>query len=183
MIGLYLNFKFFILGIVTRFSSKRRGVPRSNVGLNKAVTIGVLYSYESPAKHEAVQRFIRDLKNLDKSVSVLCYTTRKDRVHSSSYLRYAFGHNGITMFGKVKSGRIKKFIETSFDYLFYLDLSSHPLLDCIIAKHQAKCRVGHFDPMRKNLFEVMVKVSRTTPVEDVKRLANQMLHYTGCMER
>lgn len=180
MICLYV--KFVVLGIVTRFVSKRKIAPRSNVGLNKATTIGVLYSYESPAKHEAVQRFIRDLKNLDKNVSVLCYTARKDRIYPTSYLRYAFGHKAITILGKVKSDRIKKFTETSFDYLFHLDLTTNPVLDCLVAKHQAKCRVGHFDPTRKNLFEVMVKVNRTTPSEDIKRLASQMLHYTGCME-
>lgn len=182
MMSLYLGFKFFVLGIVTRFFSKHKRLARSNVGLSKATTIGVLYSYESPAKHEVIQRFIRDLKNLDKQVSVLCYTTRKDRVHPSSYLRYAFGHNAITILGKVNSDRVRKFIGTSFDYLFHLDLTTNPVLDCIVAKHHAKCRVGHFDPMRKNIFEVMVKVSRTTPIEDSKRLASQMLHYTECME-
>ena len=180
MMRLYL--KFFVLGIVTRLVLKNRTLARSNVGLNKATTIGVLYSYEGPAKHEVVQRFIRDLKNLDKQVSVLCYTTGKDRVHASSNLRYAFGHNAITILGKVKGDRIKKFIETSFDYLFHLDLTTNPVLDCMVAQHHAKCRVGHFDPMRKHLFEVMVKVSRTTPIEDIKRLASQMLYYTGCME-
>lgn len=183
MMRLYLSFKFFVLGIVIRFVSKNKTAVRSNVGLNKATTIGVLYSYEGPAKHKVVQRFIRDLKNLNKKVSVLCYTTAKDRVHASSNLRYAFGHHAITILGKVKGDRIKKFIETSFDYLFHLDLHTNSVLDCIVAKHDTKCRVGHFDPMRKNLFEVMVKVSRTTPVEDIKRLASQMLHYTGCMER
>ncbi|WP_342265560.1 DUF6913 domain-containing protein [Cardinium endosymbiont of Philonthus spinipes] len=183
MMRLYLGFKFFVLGIVARYASKQhKALARSNVGLNKATTIGVLYSYESPAKHEVVQRLIRDLKNLDKQVSVLCYITGKDRMHASSNLRYAFGHKAITILGKVKSDRIKKFIETPFDYMFHVDLTTNPLLDYIVAKHPAKCRVGHFDPMRKNLFEVMVKVSRTAPVEDMKRLAGQMLHYTGCME-
>ncbi len=182
MMGVYLSFKFLILRIVAHFLSKNRTAVRSNVGLNQATTIGVLYSYEEPAKHEVVQRFIRDLKNLDKKVSVLCYTTARDRVHSSSHLRYAFGHSTVTILGEVKDDRIKRFIETSFDYLFHLDLTTNPVLDCMLAKHHAKCRVGHFDPMRKNLFEVMVKVNRTTSVEDIKRLTSQMLHYTGCME-
>ncbi|WP_114910360.1 DUF6913 domain-containing protein [Cardinium endosymbiont of Sogatella furcifera] len=182
MMGLYLSFKFFVLGIVTRCLAKHKTLVRSNVGLSRATTIGVLYSYDSPAKHEVVQRFIRDLKNLDKNVSVLCYTTGKDRVHPSSHLRYAFSHHAITILGKVKGDRIKKFIETPFDYLFQLDLTTNSVLDCLVAKQRAKCRVGHFDPMRKNLFEVMVKVSRTVPIEDTKRLASQMLHYTGCME-
>ncbi|WP_243517904.1 MULTISPECIES: hypothetical protein [unclassified Candidatus Cardinium] len=181
MMHLYVIFKFFILGIVTHFSLKNRKVIRSNVGLNQATTIGVLYSYETPAKHEVVQRFIRDLKNLDKQVSVLCYTTGKDRAHATSHLRYAFGHHAITILGKIENNRIKKFVETPFDYLFHLDLSTNSVLDCIVAKHQAKCRVGHFEATRRNLFEVMVKVSRTTPIEDIKRLAKQMLHYTECM--
>lgn len=180
--SLYLAFKFLILRIVTRFLAKNLVAPRSNVGLKKAVNIGVLYSYEEPAKHEIMQRFIRDLKNLDKKVSILCYTTAKDRVHQSSNLLYSFGHEAITALGKVESDRVKKFIDTPFDYLFHVDLNTNPIVDCIIAKNQAKCRVGHFDPIRKNLFEVMVKVSKTTPMEDVKKLSSQMLHYTGCME-
>ncbi|MGI2261933.1 DUF6913 domain-containing protein [Candidatus Cardinium hertigii] len=182
MIRLYLSTKLFILGVVTRLASKNKTVARSNVGLNKATTIGVLYSYESPAKHEVVQRFIRDLKNLDKQVGVLCYTTKKDRIHTSSHLRYAFDHDAITILGKTKSDRIQKFIKTSFDYLFYLDLTIHPVLASVLVQHHAKCRVGHFDPTSRNFFEVMVQVNRTTPVEDIKRLASQMLHYTGCME-
>lgn len=182
MIAPYLSFKFFILGIITHYCAKRKTIVRSNVGLNKAATIGVLYSYESPAKHEVAQRFIRELKNLDKQVGVLCYITAKDRLHPSSYLRYAFGHNAITMLGNVENDRVKKFIETSFDYLFYLDLHTNPILDYIAVKHHAKCRVGPFDPISKSLFEVMVKVSQTTPIEDIKKLASQMLHYTSCME-
>lgn len=181
--NLYLIFKFFILRIFTRFLFKNIIIERSNIGLTKAVTIGVLYTYEEPAKHEVMQRFIRDLKNLDKKVSVLCYTTGKDGVHQSSHLLYAFGHKAISIFGKVDSDRVKKFIETSFDYLFHVDLDSNPVLDYIVAKNKAKCRVGHFDPLRRNLFEVMVKVSRTRPIEDAKRLTSQILHYTGCMER
>jgi len=77
---------------------------------------------------------------------------------------------------------MKKYIKSPFDYLFHLDLAPHPVLAFILVKHHAECRVGHFDPMGRNLFEVMVKVSRTTPIEEIKRLANQMLHYTGYME-
>ncbi|MGI2298887.1 DUF6913 domain-containing protein [Candidatus Cardinium hertigii] len=182
MMHLYLRAKLFILAVVTRLAAKNKTVARSNVGLKQATTIGVLYSYESPAKHEVVQRFIRDLKNLDKQVSVLCYTTHKDRIHTSSHLRYAFDHHAITILGKAKSDRIQKFIKSSFDYLFYLDLTVHPVLASILVHHHAKCRVGHFDSMCRNFFEVMVKVNRTTPIEDIKRLASQMLHYTGCME-
>nr|WP_123663517.1 hypothetical protein [Candidatus Cardinium hertigii] len=162
--------------------SKKIAIERSNVGLKKAATIGVMYSYEAPAKHEIVQRFIRELKNLDKKVIVVCYTTEKDRVYPSSSLLYAFGHEAITAFGKIKNDRIQKFIDVSFDYLFHVDMETNPVLDYIIAHNRAKCRVGHFDPMRRSLFEVMVKVRRTIPIEDMKRLTHQMLHYTGCME-
>ncbi|TDG94778.1 DUF6913 domain-containing protein [Cardinium endosymbiont of Culicoides punctatus] len=180
--NLYLIFKFLVLKIITRFLSKNLVVERRNVGLKEAVTIGVLYSYEEPTKHESVQRFIRNLKSLDKKISILCYTTPKDHVHQNSNLLYSFGHEAISTFGKVESDQVKKFIDTPFDYLFHIDLNTNPILDYIIAKNAAKCRVGHFDASRKNLFEVMVKINTTTPIEDVKRLSIQMLHYTKCME-
>ena len=179
--NLYISLKFFTLNIVTHLLSKKIILARSNVGLNKAVDIGVLYSYKSPDNHEILQRFIRNLKNLDKKVGVLCYTTAKDRVHQSSNLLYSFDHEAITSFGALNSDRVKKFIDTPFDYLFHVDLETNPILDFIVTKSQAKCRVGYFDSLRKNLFEVMVKVSCVNNIEDIKRLTNQMLHYTGCM--
>ena len=180
--NLYLIFKFLILKIRTRFFLKNIAADHWNVGLTKAITIGVLYSYEAPEKHEIIQRFIRDLKNLDKKVSVLCYTTEKDRIHSSSNLLYAFGHEAVTVFGNITNQRVEKFLNTSFDYLFHVDIDSNPILDYLIAHNHSKCRVGNFDPMRRSLFEVMVKVTQTMAMEDIKRLTSQMLHYTGCME-
>ncbi|WP_162534213.1 DUF6913 domain-containing protein [Candidatus Cardinium hertigii] len=168
---------------VTRLSLKRVVRERSNVGLSKAATIGVLYSYQTAAKHDMVQRFVRDLKNLDKKVSVLCYITEQERMHpSSGSLRYTFGHEAFTVFGKVSNELVRTFIKMPFDYLFHVDMDANALLDYIVANNQAKCRVGHFDSSRKHLFEVMVKVKQTNPIDNIKRLASQMLHYTGCME-
>jgi len=113
---------------------------------------------------------------------MLCYTTEKDRIHPSSNLLYSFDHKAITYLGNIDSDRVAKFIHTPFDYLFHIDLETNPFLDYIIAKSKAKCRVGYFDTDRKNLFEVMVKVSRVDPSEDIKKLTQQMLHYAGCME-
>lgn len=182
--SIYIRFKLLILGIITRYISKKVTLVRDNVGLSKAVTIGVLYRYETPAKHETVQRFIRALKNLDKKVSILCYTNTKDRMHPNSNLLYSFGHEAITLLGRTNSDRVQKFIDTSFDYLFHADIVSNPTLDYIVAKSQSKCRVGCFDTPRKPLFEVMVKVHATDqPLEDTKRLTSSMLHYTSRMER
>ncbi len=182
--SLYIRFKLLILAIITRYVSKKETLVRDNVGLSKAETIGVLYCYETPAKHETVQRFIRALKNLDKKVNVLCYTTPKDCMHPSSNLLYSFGHEAITLLGSINSDRVQKFIDTSFDYLFHADIVSNPTLDYIVAKSQSKCRVGCFDRLRKHLFEVMVKVQATEqPLEDTKRLTSFMLHYTSRMER
>ena len=180
--NLQLVLKFFTLRIATHFLAKKIKPLRSNVGFSKARTIGVLYSYGSPEKHEILQRFIRNLKNLDKQIGVLCYTVAKDRVHQGSNLLYSFDHEALTPLGRVHSDRIQKFIDTPFDYLFHIDLDSNPILDFIVAKSNAKCRIGYFDTGRKNLFEVMVKVNRVDTIEDIKKLTAQILHYTECME-
>jgi hypothetical protein len=179
----YLRFKFWILGRVARWVAKDTAPMRCNVGLSKATTVGVLYSYTAPAKHEIVQRFVRQLKNLNKKVSVLCYKTPKDRMHASSNLVYAFEHKAVTLLGTFGSSRIQQFADTPFDYLFHVDLDSNAVLDCIVAKSQARCRVGCFDPSRKPLLEIMIKVRATAQrFEDTKRLVQHMFHYTSQLE-
>lgn len=180
--NLYLRLKFSFLKIRTKLSSSNIAMERSNIGLDKATTIGVLYSYETPTKNEVIQRFIRDLKNLGKKVSVLCYVTEEDRRKPNGNLLYSFDHQGITFFGEIISDRVQRFIVTPFDYLFHVDITTNALLDYILLNHPAKCRIGHFSHSRRGLFELMIKLGQmTTPVEDIKRLTKQMLHYTACI--
>lgn len=171
-----LRIKAQLLSFYTQWLIKKRQVNRVNVGFDQAQTIGILYHRDSPKKQETIHQLANQLKQLGKKVSVLCYVTESREVNnlpdSTVTLR------DIPLLAKITHPPTKAFVETSFDYLYQVDLEGCPVIDYLLAKSKAKCRVGYYTANRAGLFEMMVSLSKESGENDTKNLAAQMLHYT-----
>ena len=66
--------------------------------------------------------------------------------------------------------------------MYHVDLVSNPILDYVLAKCRAKCRVGSFDATRASLFEMMVKLESKADSHELDGLAGKMLYYTQLLE-
>lgn len=149
---------------------------RTNVGFRQAQNVGILYSAGTLQKHDAALYLSAQLKKLGKEVMGLCYATASAQVANSTFPVITDGD--IKLWGTITHPQAKTFIDTPFDYLYQLDLEEDPILNYLLAKSSAKCRVGYYTATRASLFEVMVTFNEKQNDNNMNALIEQMLHYT-----
>ena len=147
--------RFKLLNYRTKSSLKGNKTPRYNLSYKKAVTIGVVFSVEDKAKHEAVKEFIRKLEHDGKQVKVVAYLP-PDR-ENYDFLFDIFTKREISFWGNITASNALIFADTPFDFLIYLDASPNPLILNLIANSKAKCRVGKFWSDGAPFFEMMIE--------------------------
>jgi len=146
---------------------------RGPVNYNDAKWIGILYSVEDRAKHDAITNFITLLEEEEKEVTVMTYLGKNKDNYDFKYDFFSAEH--ISIWGKINSPGVKKFVQKKFDLLLYLDYEPNPYLEPILVLSQAKCRVGRFGEETKNdLFELMIKLEKGS----TRQLIDQLHHYT-----
>ena len=165
-----------LLSLYTKHLIKARRAERTNVGFQQAQRIGILYSRGSTKKQEAVNRLATQLRQLGKQVTKLCYATTPTPVNNLA--DPTITPRDIQLFGRIIYPQAKSFVNTPFDYLYQVDLEGQPVLDYLLAKSQAKCRVGHYTAARAALFEIMVSFEQQPGSSAIDALTAQMLHYT-----
>ena len=180
--NLQLKCKELVLAIRTKWLLKNEKVAHYNSNLQRANSFGVLYSYESQQKQDAVQKLIRVLKSMGKQPKILCYTTPQDK-ETSANLLYTFNHTCLPTFGAIKSDYITHFMATPFDYLFCLDLQPNAIINYLLATSKAKCRIGNFDEQRTSLFEIMVSFSKKEGCSVTDSLVAQMIYYVDLCKK
>lgn len=155
---------------------KKHQPERVSVRFEKATKIGMLYTYKNKDQHHAILKFSKKLKAMGKKISVLCYI-EEDTI-DYDYHFFSFQHHAIHLWGKIQNSQLNNFVNTTFDYLYFTDLTTNPILDYLLAKSKAKCRVGKFVYEQTALFEIMVSLNEK---EDIHNLMKQMLHYTALL--
>lgn len=169
-----------LLSFYTKRLIRRRRADRMNVGFVQAQTIGILYHGDSPKKQVAVDWLASELKKLGKQVSILCYVT--DSKQAANFTDPTITLQDIPLLGKITHPQAGLFLDTSFDYLYQVDLEGQPAIDYLLVRSKANCRVGYYRPARAVLFEVMVSLAKHPEEGDIANLTAQMLHYTQLLK-
>ncbi|XWN35342.1 MAG: hypothetical protein ROO73_00920 [Roseivirga sp.] len=164
-----------ILRLYTWQLNRKETPVRSNVGFAGAQSLGVLYTGDTPEKHDTVCRFVAALRKTGKEVAGLCYTPQNTPTPISDFP--ILTPRDISLFGSIVPPLAATFVNTPFDYLFHVDWGGDPILDYLLAKSQARCRVGYFDTRRTPLFEMMVTINGEADKNGIEGLTTQMLHY------
>lgn len=169
-----------LLALYTKRLVKTNQTIRFNVGYEQAQLIGLLYTHESSQKNKAILQFVKKVAATGKQVHTLCYIPTKSDVYDGGFP--AFTQRDISLFIESKNKQVRDFLNTPFDYLYYLDLAHHPVVDYLLAKCNAKCRVGKFDVMKADLFEVMIKLETQANSYELNRWIEIILHYTQLLK-
>jgi hypothetical protein len=164
-----------ILALYTKRLIRGCRIVRTNVGFQQAQNMGILYSADTTIHHLATQ-----LGNMSKRVTVLCYT--KVPMQTPHCVFPTITHHDLPLWRTITHPKAYTFVNTSFDYLFHADLEGHPMLNYLLAKSQAKCRVGHYNAARTSLFEIMVTFDKKADGNAVDDLVAQMMHYTQLLQ-
>ncbi|NNF22089.1 MAG: hypothetical protein HKN67_09110 [Saprospiraceae bacterium] len=139
----------------------------------KSQKIGIIFSAGGMQKHNAVKSLIRKLKEQGKEVSALSYLAPGQQNHE--FLFDIFGPNDISFWGINQNAEVEKFADEPFDYLLDLDVSSNPIIENILARSKAKCRVGIYKEGKGPFFELMISPKNS---ESSEELIRDIYHYT-----
>lgn len=161
----------FITHKINRAVKKNRP-ERASPSYSKIEQIGVIYMTEGPEKHQIIKSFVRELENSGKKVEVLSYLPAGK--HNHEFLYDIFTPDEISFWGSFKSASVNKFIGHKYDYIINLDLKPTILIEHILAKCQAKCRVGAYHNSNSRLFEMMINLDKDDSIDN---LSKQILHY------
>jgi hypothetical protein len=156
----------------TQTALKKNKAPRSSMPYKQAVSMGIIFTVEDKQKHEVVKEFIQHLERDGKKVQVLEFLPEKRNNHEFKFDFFTI--NDISFWGNLEASNALKFAETPFDYLFCVDKESNPLILHLLARSKAHCRVGKFNEMESQFFELMIEQNGTN-----KGLIETMYNYTS----
>jgi len=155
----------------TNSALKKNNFIRASIPYMQAQNIGIIFSVEDKQKHEDIKELIRHLEQDGKKVSVLEFLPKKK--DNYEFLFDFFTIENLNFWGKIESSTAIRFSQTPFDYLFYIDNQSNPLILNLLAQSKARCRVGCFNELESPFFELMIEHQGAT-----KMLINSIYKYT-----
>lgn len=166
--------KLNFLKIRTNRQLKKNKAIRGNMPYKKAQWVGIIFTVEDRLKHDQVKQFIHKLEQDGKKVQVITFLPSKKENYE--FLFDFFTLKDLSFWGNITSHSAMKFAETPFDYLYYLDTQPNPLILHLLARSQAKCRVGRFWNSAEPFFELMIDSINNTPslIDGINKYATQL---------
>ncbi|MBI1768197.1 MAG: hypothetical protein HYR67_07465 [Bacteroidetes bacterium] len=158
----------------TRKALKKNNALRTSLPYQQAHNVGVLFTVEDKQKHLDVKEFIHLLEQDGKKVQVLEYLPLRKENYEFKFDFFTI--KDLTFWGNINSTQAQKFLETPFDYLFYIDKEPNPLALYLLAASKAHCRVGRFVDKDEPFFEMMIGQNGTTKglIETMYKYAKQI---------
>ncbi len=156
----------------TRILLKKNDAERGSISYEKAERVGILFTVVDREKHNHIKRFIKTMEKDGKKVDVLCLLG--DGKENYDFVFDYFTVHDFSFFGKSASQSILLFTQKKFDFLFVLDTASNIHIENLLAKCNAKCRVGKFSNENDPFYELMIK---TKKAGDIGELVDQIYHY------
>ncbi len=165
-------FKNKFLSLSTKLFLKKNKVSRTTTGYRMAKNIGIVFTVEGLDKHKAIKAFVKELENEGKNVEVMSYLGKgKDNYE---FLFNFISYSDINIWGKIKNEDALKFSEKKFDYLFNIDHIRNRIIENILARSKAKCRIGVYVENNDAFYELMVNSKDN---DNPRELIQIMHHY------
>jgi len=164
-------FKMNFLKMRTASALKKNKTARGSKPYKQSVNVGVVFSVEDKQKHLDIKEFIQLLERDGKKVQVLEYLPPNKENFEFKFDFFTI--KDLSFWGNLESPVTNTFIETSFDYLFYIDKESNPLVLNLLARCKAHCRIGRYNENESDFYELMIEQNGTN-----KGLIETMFNYT-----
>jgi hypothetical protein len=169
-----MNFiKQKILRYLNNRIQRKNRIPHINTSFSEAQDFGLLFTWQGATKFEQVKELIRFLDIHNKRFEMLCYVKNPKENYPAELP--VVQDTDVSTFGKAKPELLKSFIQKPFDFLWHLDMDSHVLLQYILARTHARCRVGKTNLECRQFYELMIQPTREN---DYKEFYEQVFHYT-----
>jgi len=138
---------------------------RLSISFAEAKHIGIIFSNDLPEKVLMAEKLSTIYKKEGKQVKVLAY----DRNVQVKHLPFeSFSKKDITFWGNFLNESINQFSQISFDFLICLDHNPGIIIQNILAKSKAKCRVGVWNNLdiENRMFELIIQTSKEMNLVD-----------------
>jgi len=166
--------KFKFLRRKTQSYLRTNKTLRHSEAYQKAVSIGVIFTVEDRPKHDQIKNLIRKLEHDGKKVKALAYLPPNQENYE--FLFDFFTYREISFWGKITANSALEFADTAFDFLLYLDATPNELILNLVAKSNAKCRIGKFWKEGEAFFEMMIESEGNSKV-----FIDQLYQYTTAL--
>jgi hypothetical protein len=164
-------FKLSFLKMRTDSALKKNKTVRASMPYTQAMNIGLIFTVEDKEKHQDIKDFVARLQLDGKKVKVLEFLPEKKENYEFKFDFFTI--QDLTFWGNINSEAANAFTNETFDYLFYIDNNSNPLILHLLARSKAHCRVGRFNDSERQYFELMIEQNGS-----IRDLINNMYHYT-----
>jgi hypothetical protein len=167
-------FRMSFLKMRTTTALRKSSIRRASTPYKHAESIGIIFSVEDRTKHDSIKDLIKKLEQDGKKVSVLEFLPKKKENYE--FLFDFFTVDELSFWGNITSEKAMKFSNTPFDYLFYIDSQSNPLVLHLLARSKAHCRVGRFNEDESPYFELMIEDNGNTRslIDNVYKYTRQL---------
>lgn len=81
----------------------------------------------------------------------------------------------IGYFGEIRNEAVNALLKVDFDFMISADLESNIYTDLIIAKSNAKCKVGRYLDAKDKFYDFMIQIDETS---NLAFYLDQVYHYT-----
>lgn len=150
-----------ILQFKTNWTTKNIERSINALPYDQAQSFGLLYVYESNAKEEAVHNWVERLKSDQKKVHVLCMQSdAKPPLSTFPTLTLS----DMTAMGSIKNDVLVQFLERSYDYFIHLDFEVDEVVDMIIIKTKAKCKIGFYSEQHQKKYDLMIGMNKSAGI-------------------
>ena len=167
-----------LLAAKTKRIVRKADFQRLTTPLSRAKNIGVLFCVEDKAKHQSINEFVNKLHKEGKNVHVLCYLPKGKENYEFRF--DFFSRSDLSFWGNFTSPLVDDFLAKEYDYLFSIDQKTHFLIDNIIARSKAKCRIGLYQERHIQNLEMMLSLE---DYKDIGKVLDQIYHYTSELQK
>jgi hypothetical protein len=169
-----MNFlKHKLLDYLNKKANAKNKIPHLNTSFTNSKEIGLIFTWEGDSKYAQVLELIKFLEIHGKNVELLCYLRNPKEQNLPGITFYR--DRDVSIFGRSRSGEFTDFLSKPFDFLLHLDLHPAIMIQYVLSRTHAKCRVGKNDMENQQFYELMIQPAEE---ENFKDYCDQVLHYT-----
>jgi hypothetical protein len=143
----------------------------------QAKDIGIIFSVGDKLKLDAIERYVEELEEEGKHIQILAFVSRQADIPPSRIPH--FSHHELSFLGEITNENALNFAQKRFDYLLCLDTIPDMYVYQIIAKSQAKIRIGYYSGEAYHAyFDMMIRLaqqkSTAALIEEIKNFTQKL---------
>jgi hypothetical protein len=172
--------KKYGLGVGLKTSKKRNKTVRSSFGYAHAKNILIYFTSDGNQKIALVKGIQNKMEREGKKVKFLFLLLNeedKPDVHIDDGME-RLEMNDFSFFGNIQKPSVRNLLNEDFDYMIHADMETNIFSDLIMAKCNAKCRIGRYFKDHDDRYDMMVSIPGG---KDINFLLDQIHHYTKAL--